>query len=157
MNKELIKKYKNEFNHWLSNRSLLMANKNTKSWITLTDNTWNIEENFANDLLIVINDNFVEFRKALAEGKTIQFNNAGIWKDIKFIVIGPDETPSNYRIKPELSFKQGDCVKCWAYIFKFNPGTKRDILYAGNQYDDGVEIRTEDCELLTQELGEKLR
>ena len=122
MNKELIKKYKNEFNHWLNNKSLLMANKNTKSWITLTDNTWNIEENFVNDLLIVIKDDFVEFRKALAEGKTIQFNNAGIWKDIKFIVIGPDETPSNYRIKHELPFKAGDWVR------DTRPGIKRPIV-----------------------------
>ena len=41
--------------------------------------------------------------------------------------------------------KQGDWAKCGAYIFKFNPWTKRDIEYAGNQYDDGVEIKSEDC------------
>ena len=50
--------------------------------------------------------------------------------------------------------KQGDWAKCGAYIFKFNPWTKRDVEYAGHQYDDGVEIRSEDCVKWIPEPGE---
>ena len=73
MNKELIKKYKKEFDHWLYEGSLLMSDKNIKTWITLTNNTWNITEQYTDILLIVINDEYVELRKALIDGKTIQF------------------------------------------------------------------------------------
>lgn len=119
MNKELIKKYKNEFNHWLKEGKILYKHKHSVAW--WTDDCWNYSSDYVQ--AIIINDDFVEFRKALAEGKTIQFNNAGrIWKDIKFIVIGQDETPSNYRIKPELPFKAGDWVR------DTRPGVKRPIV-----------------------------
>lgn len=118
MNKELIKKYKNEFNHWLKEGKILYKHKHSIAW--WTDDCWNYSSDYVQ--AIIINDDFVEFRKALAEGKTIQFNNAGIWKDIKFIVIGQDETPSNYRIKPELPFKVGDWVR------DTRPGVKRPIV-----------------------------
>ena len=73
MNKELIKKYKKEFDHWLYEGSLLMSDKNIKTWITLTNNTWNITEQYIDILLIVIDDEYVDLRKALIDGKTIQF------------------------------------------------------------------------------------
>lgn len=111
MNKELIKKYKNEFNHWLEEGKILYKHKHSIAW--WTNDCWNYSSDYVQ--AIIINDDFVEFRKALAEGKTIQFNNAGIWKDIKFIVIGQDETPSNYRIKPELPFKVGDWIVVTAF------------------------------------------
>lgn len=85
MNKALVKKYKKEFDHWLNDGTLLMANKNIKSWITLTNNTWDVEENFINDLLIVINDEYAEFRKALAEGKTVEYMTRTIpekWSEV---------------------------------------------------------------------------
>ena len=124
MNKELIKKYKAEFDHWLDGGRIL---KHYGSWVPVNlDAKW---ESSIPDLEqegsfgYVINDKFVEIRKALAEGKTVQYNfgNYGIskkdfpnkWKDLdKSIGILADRAcPENYRIKPEEpKFKVGDWV-----------------------------------------------
>lgn len=75
MNKELIKKYKVEFDYWLHNGTLQVFCDASKKWNTypsengMKDINWSTEE----IPLIIINDEFVEFRKALAEGKTIQY------------------------------------------------------------------------------------
>ena len=73
----------------------------------------------------IIDDEYVEFRKALAEGKTIQFNfgNSGpnktdfpnVWKDLDLSIgiLANRALPENYRIKPEpeeSKFKVGDWV-----------------------------------------------
>ena len=75
MNRELIKKYKKEFDYWLDNPNDLLFKSNIdkeSKWRKLyadgDDWTWTDH----NKIQIVINDNYVEFRKALAEGKTIQ-------------------------------------------------------------------------------------
>ena len=71
MNKELIKKYKVEFDYWCEGDTLLVSDKYEKRWITLTENIW--LNGSSENLLIIRDDEYVEFRKALAEGKTIQY------------------------------------------------------------------------------------
>lgn len=66
MNKELIKKYKPEFEHWLNGGKLLI--KLSTGWEPVPlDYAWHLTSK-----LIIIDDEYVELRKALAEGKTIQ-------------------------------------------------------------------------------------
>ena len=121
MNKELINKYKLEFDHWLKNPDgLLFYDEHHNSWNNLhCDYQWNCTiaemEEFGK-YGYIINDEFVEFRKALAEGKTIQSTSEGL--NCYCDILNP--TPSrkfsnylhNYRIKPdELKFKVGDFVR----------------------------------------------
>ena len=118
MNKQLINKYKPEFDHWLNDGSILVkyVNKNQaesgyKDWHEDNDV---FESNL--DYLIIINDQYSIYRKALAEGKTIQHNNSYLysmkenWIDLKSCFFpAPVKT---YRIKPdEPKFKVGDFVK----------------------------------------------
>ena len=67
MNKELILKYKTEFDHWLNGGKL--RHKAYGKW-EQTNNIWSCRT--ADIAAVVIDDMYVEFRKALAEGKTIQ-------------------------------------------------------------------------------------
>ena len=106
MNKELIKKYKKEFDHYINGGTVLakypkLQDEEASEW--LEDDTVfdNLEE-----ALIVINDKFVEIRKAIVEGRQVQFKNSTEWKDISFLTIRPEETPDMYRIKPTI--KVGD-------------------------------------------------
>ena len=114
MNKELINKYKPEFDHWLNDGSILVkyVNKNQaesgyKDWHEDNDV---FESNL--DYLIIINDQYSIYRKALAEGKTIEYlgQSSNVWHEIP----EPDFIlhPTCYRIKPdEPKFKVGDFVK----------------------------------------------
>ena len=131
MNKELIKKYKNEFEHWINggNVQAFYKKDDEPKWITdeelvdyaSIDNFGNIVNNSLrlDDILIVIDDEYVELRKALAEGKTIQMyckydGVTPIWDDMTEVIksIGFVMTKDNYRIKPEESkFKIGDWVR----------------------------------------------
>lgn len=115
MNKELIKKYKPEFEHWLNDGELLILSLIEKKWIQLNVKCWSLSE----DRVIIINDEYVELRKALAEGKTIQHISAttGEWVDFnKGFEPTPSytflTTPEYYRIKPDKpKFKVGDWVR----------------------------------------------
>ena len=70
------------------------------------------------ELNYVINDEFCEFRKALAEGKSIQMlcrydKMEPIWDDMTEVIksIGFVDVKENYRIKQEEpKFKVGDWV-----------------------------------------------
>ena len=117
MNKELIKKYKAEFDHWLNGGELLYAYiDGTFSWKNMnaidkniypvyTRNPFQISEHH----IIIINDEYVEFRKALSEGKIVEvatdYNDVDgyIWKsmeDKEFHHFNIEEI----RIKPEEPF-----------------------------------------------------
>ena len=128
MNKELIKTYKAEFDHWLNGGTLLYRcfnyiEQEFTAWEKCNVGfSWNTSDIYTP--CIIINDELVEIRKALAEGKTVQYNfgNHGInkkdfpneWKDLdQSIGILADRTcPENYRIKPEEpKFKVGDWVR----------------------------------------------
>lgn len=123
MNKELILKYKKEFDHWLNGGSCLIKTKVEGSWIEVDKVAWKLKT----DNLIIINDEYVKFRKALAEGETIEsqvshgYNSQRYpiketelkesdWKeDTTGIFVG---RPELYRIKPEESeLKIGDWVQ----------------------------------------------
>ena len=125
MNKELNKKYKPEFEHWLNGGKLLVrftTAKNPYKW-------YNIEEDFDAKswnghygAQYIIYDEYVELRKALAEGKTIQLDEAKKfsdstrgWVDLSCESLGISTHlfPVNYyRIKPEEpKFKIGDFIR----------------------------------------------
>ena len=111
MNKELIKKYKAEFDHWLNGGNILV--KMTTGWSpVIADYNWHL-----NDRPYVIKDEYVEFRKALAEGKTVQEQDhySKQWLDMKtdsFHKASDTQYAGVYRIKPEeLKFKVGDWVR----------------------------------------------
>jgi len=123
MNKELILKYKTEFDHWLNGGKILAYHKkddDPKWWtdqecvdFSGVDNfSYIIEKSLSPDyVLIVINDEYAEFRKALAEGKTIQFKDlTEAWNDLKDPKF--KDEPRHYRIKPEKpKFKVGDWIR----------------------------------------------
>ena len=125
MNKELIKKYFKEFNHWLDggNVQAFYIKDDEPKWITDEecieyeghDNFSHIMQNSLEpeDVLIIIDDEYVHFRSALAEGKTIQYRNLNIdafkdWQNLENLKFNPN---FEHRIKPEApKFKVGDWV-----------------------------------------------
>lgn len=125
MNIELIKKYKAEFTYWLNGGSVLLGIRDsitsiTKWYPSVTDPFE--EESTSGELLVIINDEYIELRKALAEGKTIQLNEAEKfsdpkrgWVDLSCTCLGDSRLlfpVGYYRIKPEESkFKIGDFVR----------------------------------------------
>ena len=109
MNKQLINKYKHEFDHWLNEGSVLI--NSDLGWCPIaTEFTWSC--NISVNALFVINDEYSEFRKALAEGKVIEYlgQSSNLWHEVP----EPDFNlhPTCYRIKPdEPKFKVGDFVR----------------------------------------------
>ena len=111
MNKELIKKHKAEFDHWL-NGGKLLAKHNNKGWINYYgEDIWT----HSAETLIVIDDEYSMFRKALIEGESIEVlqTNTERWVNIGTII--ESIKPELYRIKPnkpeEPKFKVGDWVR----------------------------------------------
>ena len=137
MDKELIKKYKQEFEHWLAGGELLFMPEDKQTWFNtlISEIDWSIKG------IYVINDNYVQLRIALAEGKTIQVykcikesvSNPSLdiygWKDLKKFKPTIDCTVANYRIKPEEpKFKVGD------WVVEIHSTTKAQVLELfGNQ------------------------
>ena len=107
MNKELIKKYKAEFDHWL-NGGKLLAKHDNKGWINYYgEDIWT----HSAETLIVIDDEYSMFRKALIEEENIEVlqQNTERWVSIDIII--KSIKPELYRIKPkESKFKVGDWV-----------------------------------------------
>lgn len=130
MNKELIKQYKAEFDYWLNGGKLLarrwVSDPNDGDcsytiWYEIGQEGWDIDKVFNYSLeydkvQIIIDDEYVEFRKALAEGKTVQYNPItqynNRWDDIPSIDPNAHDTIKNYRIKLDgPKFKVGDWVR----------------------------------------------
>lgn len=63
MNKEVIKKYRDAFDHWIDGGSILCRRKNNpkESWNEIKDPLW------LDAYLYTINDEYVEFRKKICE------------------------------------------------------------------------------------------
>ena len=76
MNKQLINKYKNEFDYWLNGGELLLGYKSKVEpieWKILVEDDWDY---CTTKHIIIINDKYVEFRKVIAENEIVQaFNN----------------------------------------------------------------------------------
>ena len=114
MNVELIRKYEKEFLHMLHGGKLKYFTG--KEWLTYSGvELWTA----SNDLKIIIDDQYVEFRKALADGKTIEeryYTPTDHWgKHLSGFAI----SPKMLRIKPEEpEFKIGDYVR---YIHANSP------------------------------------
>ncbi len=136
MNKELIKKYKKEFDHWLNGGEVLFFY--WEDWYSSTYNPEMVFNHISPDDVkyYVINDEFVGLRKALAEGKSIQmlcrYNKMEpIWDDMTEVIrsIGFVDIKENYRIKPEEpKFKVGD------WVVEIHSTTKAQVLELfGNQ------------------------
>ena len=107
MNKDLIKKYKAEFDHWMDDGKLQVKFVNDL-WEEAPEDIFSYN---AVNFVLVIDDEYVEFRKALAEGKIIQLDEAAKfsdpnrgWVDLSCKSFGSSTHlfPVNYyRIKPE--------------------------------------------------------
>ncbi len=106
MNLELIRKYEKEFLHMLHGGKLKYFTG--KEWLTYSGvELWTA----SNDLKIIIDDQYVEFRKALADGKTIEeryYTPTDHWgKHLSGFAV----SPKMLRIKPEEpEFKVGDWI-----------------------------------------------
>ena len=114
MNKQLIITYFEEFKHWLNGGEVLFFY--WEDWYSSTYNPEMVFNHISPDDVkyYVINDEFVEFRKALAEGKVIQYYEC-VYQDERYANLDKYDwldwksaTPSssftkslNYRIKPE--------------------------------------------------------
>lgn len=119
MNKQLIKTYFEEFRRWLNGGKLLQKQLNLAipaEWEEFVEDwDWPIDE-----LAVIINDEYVEFRRALAEGKEVEYSITDLnGKHIRWVNILDqinsynintkvfNYEPSAYRIKPA-KFKVGD-------------------------------------------------
>ena len=116
MNIELIKKYKTEFDHFLNEGDLLCREINIKvptDWYEFdNDWSWSVDE-----LEIIINDEYSHLRKALCEGKTLEFKDPFKYEIPRWEKLNTKDPSysfyykNEYRIKPEESeFKSGDFV-----------------------------------------------
>ena len=120
MRKETIVKFEKEFIAWCKGESILKGAPITMSdtklyWEEVKDfNDWKA------DTIYILNDSYSIYRKALAEGKTVEVLHYTGYKEFdqnpwKLFAIGVstfDKPVENYRIKPEeLQFKVGDWVR----------------------------------------------
>ena len=112
MNKELILKYKAEFDHWLNGGKLQVKFVNDP-WEEAPKDIFSYN---AVNFVLVIDDEYVEFRKAGAEGKIVEFKHPQVGYD-EWEIVTPEHlfqsivSGREYRIKPEEpKFKVGDWV-----------------------------------------------
>ena len=132
MNKTLIRQYKAEFDHWLDGGKL-QAKFVYDQWEEAPKDVFSYSTvNF----ILVINDEYVEFRKALAEGKTIQYYVDSFvgWQDVKSLN-QPCKDPNSFRIKPDVpKFKVGDWVK------RIKTGHITQVSRIGCEMDDAINV-----------------
>ena len=125
MRKETIIKYEKEFIAWCKGESVLLGAPTSMHdrnliWREVKD----LDDWKPSDTVYVLNDSYSIYRKALSEGKTVQYNfgNHGInrkdfpdsWKDLdqSIGILADRACLENYRIKPEEpKFKVGDWVR----------------------------------------------
>jgi len=116
MNKNMVIKHKREFDYWLNGGSLLVKKPlalskwktkdnydgewNKLNELTIHESIWDIED--GEYLKLIKDDEFVEFRIALSEGKTVQvtINELTKWIDIVSEEMKDFKPYNKYRIKP---------------------------------------------------------
>ena len=115
MNLALIKKYLPEFNSYVKGQPLTLGYKTHWGTYEWTDLVWVDWDSSINEHIIIINDEYLPYKKALAEGKIVQYKGLSTqtWCTIQpelghtFGVMHV----SNYRIKPEEpELKVGDWI-----------------------------------------------
>lgn len=164
MDKEVIKKYKKEFDHWLDDGAIWVKYKlpnDTTVWIRRHPKNdvsvkWDEAYYTKNgaEIAYAIDDEYVELRKASADGKIIQHNigNLGVWHvhtasmSFNDPLTFEDGTPC-YRIKPdEPEFKVGDYVYYSSEnrILKIIP-TEQVLNYQGSMYTTLYAARNNRC------------
>lgn len=143
MRKETIIKYEKEFLAWCKGDSVLLGaptsmHDRTLIWREVRDfNDWK-----PLDTVYVLNDSYYIYRKALAEGKIIQLNEAEKfsdqnrgWVDLSCTSLGSSTNlfpVEYYRIKPEEpKFKVGDWV-----VHKSKGVCKIEKIPPSNEPDD---------------------
>ena len=114
MNKELIKKYFEEFNHWLNGGKVISKYTLLSGWSDCqSEDIWRIPDENISKVLIVIDDEYVELRKALAKGKAVEYLDfKNEWRDLRENCRKLEGVClSKLRVKPERhKFKTGDWV-----------------------------------------------
>lgn len=125
MNKELIKTYFEEFNHWLNGGNVQVYYKKDDEPKWLTDEEcieYEGHDNFSHimqnslepeDVLIIIDDSHSIYRKALAKGKAVEYLDfKNEWRDLRENCRKLEGVClSRLRVKPERhKFKVGDWV-----------------------------------------------
>ncbi len=160
MNKELIKLYKAEFDHWLNGGKILFKyNINDKEWLHRSSkHMWDCSTSL--NVVYVIDDKYVEFRKAAAEGKIIQRYHIEVlefgasktmWIDIEIDDVCKYPI-SSLRIKPRKhQFKAGEW--CWFSVFNACIPT---MLKITQEHLDSPEL-LEHCEPFIGQLPESLK
>ena len=145
MNKELIKKYKNEFEHWINggNVQAFYKKDDEPKWITDEecieyegyDNFTHILQNSLEpeDVLIIIDDEYIKFRGALANDKIVEYLDfRDEWRDLKENCVLIEAIPlKDLRIKPEHKFKVGDWV--------IHNGVHKQVTKAVDGYIDSLD------------------
>ena len=131
MNLELVKKYLPEFNSYVKGQPLTLGYKTHWGTYEWTDLVWADWDSSINEHIIIINDEYLPYKKALAEGKTVQYKGLSThtWCTIQpelghtFGVMHV----SSYRIKPEEPrFKVGDWIRQGDRVFQY---TYKDLQY----------------------------
>jgi len=115
MNKELIKKYKVEFDYYLNGGSLLCLDTNLNWYSPSSNNLFNFD-NPEKIKSIVMIDEYIEYRKALAEGKQIEYYSKALnkWNDTS--IGNPNrqfKENYTYRVKPD------EPKKDWRDAFRY--------------------------------------
>ena len=85
MNKELIKKYKTEFDHWLNGGKVISKYTLIPTWSNCqSEDIWRIPDENISKVLIIIDDEYIEFREAIAKGKAVEYLDfKNEWRDLK--------------------------------------------------------------------------
>ena len=130
MNKEIISKYKTEFDHWLNGGKLLYTYPSTCNWGQCkADHPWvDIQNSY------IINDEYVQFRKALAEGIPVEtdIGSTDTWVNIKnstyFKKDGFVGDLKHYRIKVVPNFQVGDFIIHNFIMWSNSEISKKEIL-----------------------------
>jgi hypothetical protein len=129
MTKKEYLKHKDVIEWWSKNDEFVWYKDTEGEWFEEDEPTWNVHYDY------VINDGYFEFRKALVNNETVQYNDMeDEWVDLE-----PNDSewiykPQFYRIKPKApKFKVGDWVE-----FRVASGNLRIVQHTNgvNPYED---------------------
>ena len=112
MNKEIINKFKEEFDAWLAGKSVLIYDNGR--WVSIGQDS-DIWSKVHNKAKFILNDEHVALRQAEAEGKVIQYrlHMNESWRNCTTnSQVFRQQSAKEYRVRPpEPKFKVGDWVR----------------------------------------------